>query len=412
MQFSQPSGYNPVSMETIDQFRARLRPFLNWDRLVETAVRLISVPSPTGEAGRVADVLAQMFAEDGFAVERPEAGHARAPAVVVRLDSDQEGRTLQFNGHLDTVHLPFVPPRVEDGRITGSGASDMKAGIAAAVEALRVLRDSGLLRAGSVLFTAHDLHEAPWGLGQQVDGLIQEGIVGDAVLIPEPLCDRLPVVGRGLACWKVTIRRAGPPVHEVMRPPDEPNVIAVGAELVARLRRLDNQLAAQQADPLAGLASVFIGQIHSGEIYNQAPRECWLEGTRRWLPGTCRHEVEREFRALLDGLVHETRAMVDLDYSLVRDAFFLDQNDPFVSVFQQAYQAISDHPLPIGPKPFVDDGNSFWALGGKPAITHGPRAGGQHTVHEWVSIDDLARVAYLYSLMSILYCKGSSLDGN
>src|SRR5438477_549304 len=83
-----------------------------------------------------------------------------------------------------------------------------------------------------------------WGDGRQLDRLIVEGYVGDAVLLPEPLCDRLPVVGRGQACWKVTTRRAGPPVHEVMRPPDEPSVLAAGAELVARLGRLDDRLAA------------------------------------------------------------------------------------------------------------------------------------------------------------------------
>jgi acetylornithine deacetylase/succinyl-diaminopimelate desuccinylase-like protein len=51
----------------------------------------------------------------------------------------------------------------------------------------------------------------------------------------------------------------------------------------------------------------------------------------------------------------------------------------------------------------VDDGNSFWALAQVPAITHGPRAGGQHTVSEWVSIDDLARVAALYALTAVAY---------
>ena len=61
--------------------------------------------------------------------------------------------------------------------------------------------------------------------------------------------------------------------------------------------------------------------------------------------------------------------------------------------------------LPVGAKPFVDDGNSFWALAHVPAITHGPRAGGQHTVSEWVSIDDLARVACLYALTAMVYCR-------
>src|SRR5205823_327977 len=122
-------------------------------------------------------------------------------------------------------------------------------------------------------------------------------------LIPEPLCDRLPVVGRGAATWKVTVRRAGPPVHEVMRPPDEPSVIAAGAELVARLGELDERLATK-ADPLAGRESVFIGQIHAGEIYNSYPQECRLEGTRRWLPGTSRADVEQEFRELLEGVAN------------------------------------------------------------------------------------------------------------
>ena len=61
--------------------------------------------------------------------------------------------------------------------------------------------------------------------------------------------------------------------------------------------------------------------------------------------------------------------------------------------------------LPEGAKPFVDDGNSFWALAGIPAITHGPRAGGQHTVSEWVEIDDLVRVAKLYAATAILFCQ-------
>ena len=133
----------------------------------------------------------------------------------------------------------FVPPRVEGGNLTGTGASDMKGGTAAAIEALLALRDGDALPAGSILLTAHDLHEAPWGDGRQLDGLIREGYVGDAVLLPEPLSAHLPVVGRGQACWDLTISRSGPPVHEVMRPMDEPSVIAAGAEVVRRLMELD-----------------------------------------------------------------------------------------------------------------------------------------------------------------------------
>lgn len=392
-------------MEPSQALSDRLRQAVRRQRLLDTATQLIAVPSPTGAAGAAADRLAALLREDGFTVARPEGGYAAAPAVVVRFDSGRPGRTLQFNGHLDTVHLPFVPPKLDGDNLTGSGASDMKGGIAAAVEALRVLRDTGALPGGSVLLTAHDLHEAPWGLGEQLDRLIGEGYVGDAILLPEPLSDRLPLVGRGAATWKVTLARTGPPVHEVMRPAGEPSVIAAGAELVARLGRLAEELAAP-SDPLAGSASVFLGQIHSGEIYNQYPQACWLEGTRRWLPGTARADVERQFRDLVAELGRSTETAVCVEFRFIRDAFRLDEADPLVSTFQQAYQAVSGRPLPVGPKPFVDDGNSFWGLRGLPAITHGPRAGGQHTVQEWVSVDDLERVAHLYALTAATYCGG------
>jgi acetylornithine deacetylase/succinyl-diaminopimelate desuccinylase-like protein len=390
-------------MSTLTDLSDRLRRAVNRRRLLDTARRLVEVPSRTGEAGRAADQLEEILKADGFRVERPIASHPASPAVVARHGSSKAGRTLQFNGHLDTVHLPFVPPGEEDGKLTGSGASDMKAGVAAAVEAVRVLRDVGLPAGGSVLLTAHDLHESPWGHGQQLDQMIRDGIVGDAVLLPEPLCDRLPMVGRGGATWKVVIRRPGPPVHEVMRPMNEPSVIAAGAELVARLGRLGEQLATQ-VDPQAGSASVFIGQIHSGEIFNQYPQECRLEGTRRWLPGTSSDAVERDFRELLAGMARDTGTTIDLDYGVIRDAFWLDPAAPILGAFQEAYTSLSGKPLPQGPKPFIDDGNSFWALGKVPAITHGPRAGGQHTLHEWVEIDDLVRIAHLYALTAALFC--------
>jgi succinyl-diaminopimelate desuccinylase len=89
---------------------------------------------------------------------------------------------------------------------------------------------------------------------------------------------------------------------------------------------------------------------------------------------------------------------------LIRDGFAIDPADPLVSAFQNVYQAIAGAPLPTGPKPFVDDGNSFGAIAGVPAITHGPLAGGQHTVSEWVEIDDLVRIAWLYAATAVAYC--------
>jgi acetylornithine deacetylase/succinyl-diaminopimelate desuccinylase-like protein len=380
----------------------RIRSLVNRDRLLDTAVRLVAVPSPTGDAGKALDACAELLTGDGFQVDRKAGAHPKAPAVLTRLDSGRTGKCLQFNGHLDVVHLPFVPPRIEGNLLRGSGSCDMKGGTAAAIEALRVLRDGGLIERGAVLFVAHDLHEAPWGLGQQVDSLIRAGLHGDAVLIPEPLNANLPVIGRGSATWKVVLSRGGPPVHEVMRPADEPNVIAAGADLVRRIGELDTRISSGVESP-AGKPSAFVGQVHAGEIYNQYPKACMLEGTRRWLPGTDPNAVEGEFRGLMRGIERDHRVAADVDWRFIRGAFELDEGHPFVAAFQESHAAVSGSPLPTGPKLFVDDGNSFSSLAGVPAITHGPRAGGQHTVDEWVDIEDLVRVAVLYALTAVTY---------
>lgn len=394
-------------MTSLDQSILRqVQSAVRTDRLLDTAVRLVGTPSPTRSAGAVSDVLASILRDAAFHVERPDAGWPTAPAVACRWDSGKPGRTLQFNGHLDTVHLPFVPPRVENGLLYGSGASDMKGGIAAMVEALLVLRETGLLPGGGILITAHDMHEAPWGDGRQIDRLIDAGYLGDGVLLPEYLADKLPIVGRGLGILEVAITRDGQPVHEVMGGMDKPSVIRAGAELVRRFSGWAESLS-QISDPLAGQESCFVGKIASGEIYNQSPTKFELSGTRRWLPGTKSSQAEAEFRAILREVAAASGTHVEGQFHLIRDAFRLDVSDPLVHAFQSAHAAVTGKTLEIGSKPFVDDGNTFCSHGGIPAITHGPNAKGAHTVNEEVPVSELVRVATVYAMTAIAYCGGS-----
>ncbi|MCA9096532.1 MAG: M20/M25/M40 family metallo-hydrolase, partial [Planctomycetaceae bacterium] len=216
-----------MNAQELENLSARVSRAVQQDRLLATARTLIDIPSPTGEAGAVSDRLAEMLADEGFDVSRASGGYPAAPAVVVRLKGKSGGKRLQFDGHLDTVHLPFVPSTVEGDLLKGSGASDMKAGVVAAVEALRVIRELDLVPVGEILLTAHDLHEAPWGDGSQHENMIREGIHGDAVLIPEYTTDYLPVIGRGNSVFKIVVKRAGSKVHEVYRPLDVPHPISV-----------------------------------------------------------------------------------------------------------------------------------------------------------------------------------------
>jgi len=147
-------------------------------------------------------------------------------------------------------------------------------------------------RAVGILLTAHDHLEGPWGDGRQAEALICDGYVGDGVLVPEYLADRLPGAGRGMAIFEVPLTRSGEPVHEVLRPEGLLDVLGAGAELVCRLRELDTEVGFKVND-VSGRDSLFVGQIDAGEIYNQATRDvprAWHAslGDARRRGGRCR----------------------------------------------------------------------------------------------------------------------------
>ena len=89
---------------------AKIKQAVNRDRLLKTAVQLVEIPSPTRSAANVSNRLAEILRDDGFDVQRPVANWSDAPAVAVRYDSGQPGRTLQFNGHLHGGAIRLLEP--------------------------------------------------------------------------------------------------------------------------------------------------------------------------------------------------------------------------------------------------------------------------------------------------------------
>ena len=108
-----------------------------------------SLVSGAAGEGDVADAAASCLRRAGLDVERQEAAPGR-PNVIGVLEGRERGRSLMFCGHLDTVGVagmssPFTPAE-RDGRIYGRGAQDMKGGVAAMMDAARVLAAQGFRR--------------------------------------------------------------------------------------------------------------------------------------------------------------------------------------------------------------------------------------------------------------------------
>ncbi|MFL6782073.1 MAG: succinyl-diaminopimelate desuccinylase [Sphingomicrobium sp.] len=164
---------------------------------VELATRLINVPSVTPASGEVFDVLEAALAPLGFTCHRWIMGEApdgpTENLVAIRGDGSPH---FGFAGHLDVVPPgegwsgdPFVA-EIEDGRLVGRGANDMKSAIAAYVAALSRIGDTpGTL---SLLITGDEEGYAAYGTPRIIDWLNEKQIRPDMILIGEPTSvDRL-----------------------------------------------------------------------------------------------------------------------------------------------------------------------------------------------------------------------------
>ena len=368
----------------------RLTEMVDPDRLRDLTLALVEISSPTGDSAAAADHYAQVLQAIGLDVKLDHLdAYPQSPNVIARLLGAEPVRTLQFDGHLDTIHAPHEPPRYADGRIYGRGAADMKSGLAAAVEVARVIKESGVKLRGDVLITAHGMHEAPWGYGETLRALIKQGHVGDAVICCEGEPGRLPVIGKGLCTFDVDIRREGEAIHEVHAAPDLPHPIVVGHQLMRAMLDKSAEFARTVLPYDLGSETYFIGIFESGDFYNRVPTHCHIVGTRRYAPDRTFAEVQAELQGMAAGIATETRGQMDVRIRRLRDGFQIDPETPIAVALQDAYASIHRRPIELVGMNYVADSSAFIHEAGVPALQYGPGLARAHADVEWVSLKDL-----------------------
>lgn len=126
-------------------------PQVNQDRLIEEFLELVQIDSETKYEGDIAEVLKKKFSDLGLDVKEDNAkettGHG-ANNLVCTLKGTKDGADpIYFTSHMDTV-VPGkgVKPSIKDGYIVSDGTTilgaDDKAGLAAMLEAIRVLNEN------------------------------------------------------------------------------------------------------------------------------------------------------------------------------------------------------------------------------------------------------------------------------
>ncbi|ADU30010.1 M20/M25/M40 family metallo-hydrolase [Evansella cellulosilytica] len=128
---------------------------VNEQRIVKEFLELVQVDSETKYEREIADVLIRKFESLGVHVREDdtmnETDHG-AGNLICTLEGNSDGDTIYFTSHMDTV-VPGVGinPVVENGYIKSDGTTilgaDDKAGLAAMIEAIRVLKEQKLAHA-------------------------------------------------------------------------------------------------------------------------------------------------------------------------------------------------------------------------------------------------------------------------
>jgi acetylornithine deacetylase len=238
------------------------------------------VPGASGEAA-IGRALAEHMRGQGLTVHIQEVAPGR-PNVIGVLQGARPGPSLMYCGHIDTVGVagmaqPFDPVE-RAGRLYGRGSQDMKSGVAAMVDAARVIAEGGGLDAGRLIL-ACVVDEEHASIG--ADALVTEWRA-DAAVVTEPTDLEIAIAHKGFE-W-VEVETEGVAAHG-SRPHDGRDAIRLMARVLAELDILDHTLQARSPHPLLGTASLHASLIHGGQELSSYPDRCRLQMERRTVPG-------------------------------------------------------------------------------------------------------------------------------
>ena len=348
--------------------------------------------------GAIAAVVAEHMRRIGLAVEMQEVAAGR-PNVIGVLEGRSSGRSLMFCGHLDTVGTdgmdrPFAPDE-NGGRLYGRGAQDMKGGVAAMIDAARVVAARGLGRGRLIVAAVVDEEYASIG----ADALASAW-TADAAVVTEPTDLNIGIGHKGFAWLEIETR--GRAAHG-SRPKDGRDAIMRMGRVLGRLEALDRDLQSRPPHPIMATGSLHASIINGGREWSSYPDRCRLQVERRTIAGEDGDSALREVQQILAALATddpEFEASARLNFS------------------RPPYEVASDHVLPVtlaaaAAAQSLDTrvvGMSFWtdaavlAAAGIPSVLFGPGGAGLHSTEEYVNVADVLACRDTLARLAVDWC--------
>lgn len=420
--------------------------------MIDLLSRLVRIPSITpnypgvdreaviGGESACNRELANYYGKIGCETDLWEEASGRANLVGV-LKGAGGGKSLIFNGHIDTV-----PPgderewdegnpysgKVLDGKLYGLGACDMKGGIVAQWVAAKALADCGIRLRGDLILESV-VGEETMDHGAGTSAAIKRGYRADGAIVGEPTggAGNLAVspASPGLLFMKVTcdgvathpgarfefVRAGGAGAAAGV------NAIEKGAIILSALQNLETQWGFSKRHTLfpSGFFTLHPGVIIGGPPGPLVPyivsTYCRIEYIIWYPPQENVDDVKSE----ITDYIHKTAALDD----------WLDKHAPRIDWVNHwpPFELATDHPLvntclechleALSEKTGYDPSaalRGFFAVcdatwfnqNGIPAIAYGPGSGMiAHRRNEYISIEELILAAKSYAVMALKWCE-------
>ncbi|HEY0760633.1 MAG TPA: M20 family metallopeptidase [Acidisarcina sp.] len=293
-------------------------------------------------------------------------------------------------GHLDTVWplgtLGGMPFRVDNERASGPGVLDMKAGVAMALTALRILQEESLLERPLTLLLNSDEE-----VGSPASRPVTEKLASEceAVFVLEPaqgLQGAYKTARKGVGEFKVHI--GGVAAHSGVD-------FERGHSAIAELARQIERIAAFTDLP-SGL-TVNLGVIGGGTRSNVIAAEAWAQVDVRIAKRSQAAKIQRLFHSLRP---IDTACSIRVDGGVNRPP--MERTPSTVRMFKQAARLARGMGFDLGEAATGggSDGNFTSALGISTLDGMGAVGEGAHAPHEYLLIEHLApRTALLAAML-------------
>jgi succinyl-diaminopimelate desuccinylase len=286
----------------------------------------------------------------------------------------EDAPTVVFHGHLDVV--PGRPeqfvPRVEDDRLIGRGAYDMKGGLASMMCAVHDLCDQDAVRVRLLCVPDEESEDIE---RRTSDDLVRRGFVGDFAITGEPTDLRVGVQAKGVLACKIHVH--GRAAHS-STPWLGDNAVLKAIDV---FRRIESLPFSRESSELFDRPSISLGRISGGDALNKVPDECVMHIDVRYLPDQDPDTILTQIRTIDD---------MEIKRTFVFPPAYVSRANPYVrTLCDVVSESGRPEAVSVG-RDGASDAVSFLKAG-IPAVEFGPEGAGHHGPDEWVSISSLSR---------------------